>query len=1798
MKRRIILIVVIVLVLGVVGGGIFHYLRQNTGTRLRDRAALAIKAQKFEKAATLAADYIAQEPDDWQGHQILGQAHLRLGQYVAAREAFEAAIKLAPDDEASPLLALASAYSFPARRTLAREPKAELFDEALEQLVQANQRLTELKSTVPEAAVLDAREQTGLNFQAMSAGWSQRVRELQREEKAAEGTRDEAEVLKKRRAVKEATAKVKAFARESAVALLAVVQADGTRAVAARTLVPLCGQLNDKSMIEQVDAVMENKNNRSTLPLAAMRWERYRLESRLADEPSEQRRRQWQAFVVRLDALLVDSPGVIEIRLARADAAMVLGDIAMAKSICDDVLASKEKNGEARLLRARILVAQEKLKARAEDRDYRQAASILVELTSSNPTWDEAIYEYGLTAAAGAQADKEMLDALEMLDSRQQLKEEITTTIERIASLTERLKATGDALSEAERKALDGKLVSLRTEHKERTQQLAALKIRCAKEDLDDRSETLEPRRRRLKKDRKDGQDVARRAMQEVVRLNPGHYAAREFLVGLLAEEFGQLALDDASEYYNMNPASIQALKLYFNTAVKSDRRELARSILKNILVRLDEADDQIEAVTEAVLVTAKTDVEDAQAEFDKEGIAPQAKAEAKEALRVAQTKLSKIENSLAEAQEVLERFDDPRLLRVVSEGYMLLAQHHLDVAKALEPDVAKAQDEAKEEGKKLEKVSKEVEAERRAAEQAVPRRKPDATLLDRKKAIDARHKDRLARHKVLHDRQARNLKEAEGLQADARKPLKRAADGQATTAGGYLARARAMIQSGRGGEAEKVLKDGLAECGDQPELYFMLGQIDRLDGRILEAIEHYEAAVRLNGDESRYRLALARALSDTGDLPAAQSVLDSLAPSDVDGRLLRLQIALARGESVAAADVVKQFSDDEKTNRAKALMYYSNSELDKCIEQCTQELASKPGDHQLRMLLAQAYYQIGKKGDARGEFKRLLRDLPDQLPIYLRYAGVLAAEKMDLPAIEKTLNELPGKKAELIDMTMAWLAERTGDFKSAVTIYQRVIDRADATPYYKNRARLLRAQAMGRLGQVAEALGEFDALAGVERWDRFAIGAKVQLLARAGRTAEAKTAMGRLGEILVEARNAPALLRLVQMYGSLKASAEALAVCEQVKELRPKDTSPYMFQARILSVDGRHEQALAALTEASTLQPTDLTIQLAMAREQDALNRPRHALDILTRLGRRGPDGKVRALYERARLLTAWGLPAPAAEAFEGLAKLGHESSPDIQLALGRSLAQLGRVDDARKRLESVTIHAPQYVAARQVLASIASDPADKLTILAALDQAKPGRSDVLAQRMGILMGQKQPAKALEAYSAFASRKEFTEISQYERVSFFALTCMLEIGQAKEAWELARSNATNSRLPHWRRLAVLLGIDVNIDAAAQLLEGETRQGLNDQYLGLVVAMTRRDAAATRTWIDRADRLAGVMAATKPPQRVPPNYLLLSSLAAGHADNARKMLASFNAAAGIDRAAAEELVANAADDSDARMEAAMLLKATLAIDLGLRDLGRVWAVKALSNRPRCQWAAVLALMTDPDADACAKLLEMLHPKDCTAAMTMKAYLLDGEKKYAAAATIRRDLAAKHPDSIPMALAHAASVEKDGRLEEALALYQKMQATGSHPLAANNGAYLVTQVCPTDVTRVTEAYKWMDDTVKAYPQMAAFRETRGYLAFLLGKGDQARADIRQAIKGLTESPDAHYHLGLVEADIGDVEMARWHYEAAVGSCKGIVDRGAAPTVAERNAADLAAKALTALGDGKAASQTPTSGSTPR
>ena len=179
-----------------------------------------------------------------------------------------------------------------------------------------------------------------------------------------------------------------------------------------------------------------------------------------------------------------------------------------------------------------------------------------------------------------------------------------------------------------------------------------------------------------------------------------------------------------------------------------------------------------------------------------------------------------------------------------------------------------------------------------------------------------------------------------------------------------------------------------------------------------------------------------------------------------------------------------------------------------------------------------------------------------------------------------------------------------------------------------------------------------------------------------------------------------------------------------------------------------------------------------------------------------------------------------------------------------------------------------------------------------------------------------------------------------------------------------------------------------------------------------------------------------------------------------------------------------------------------------------------------------------------------KVLDILQPKDCVLAQIIRAGLLVQDKEYDKASEIYRLAAEAEKDNADLLLNQAIATEKAGHPVEALSLYRQVWQVSQNPVAANNAAYVVSQLLPGDAAALAEAQAWTEAAVKAAPGIPAFRDTKGWIAHLQGHQEEACLELRQAVKGLPNSPEVHHHLGVAEMTAGHNELARWHLATAV------------------------------------------------
>jgi len=408
----------------------------------------------------------------------------------------------------------------------------------------------------------------------------------------------------------------------------------------------------------------------------------------------------------------------------------------------------------------------------------------------------------------------------------------------------------------------------------------------------------------------------------------------------------------------------------------------------------------------------------------------------------------------------------------------------------------------------------------------------------------------------------------------------------------------------------------------------------------------------------------------------------------------------------------------------------------------------------------------------------------------------------------------------------------------------------------------------------------------------------------------------------------------------------------------------------------------------------------------------------------------------------------------------------------------------------------------------------------------------------------------------------------------------MLNAGDNKSAAELSAGMIQRAPRSAWRYVAVLLSTPDDPAKAAQMLPQAADSDLTGALLGLAAA--RQAGNATPPWADRVAQLDAEMTKAQPARGIAPTYNVLSALANGNVKRAEAEAARFQSASIVGKNVAAELIAYAASDPAASTEAAGLIRATVATDLGLPIVARGFALDVLTKRPESQWAAALVIQSSADAATRRRVLDMLRPKDCVVAKMIQAAQAAEDKNYAAMAGIYRSIADVEKENQEVLARLALAETLAGNVEKAVTLHQKIWQDFHDATAANNGAYLMAQLWPQDKAKLAEAETLIEAAIKAQPSIPAYLETAGWIAHLRGDDARALRLLREAVKGLPDSIEAHAHLGIVEAASGNKPLASWHLTSAVKNAERLKARGENLGPEQLQGLQLAQKALSELG----------------
>ena len=1012
------------------------------------------------------------------------------------------------------------------------------------------------------------------------------------------------------------------------------------------------------------------------------------------------------------------------------------------------------------------------------------------------------------------------------------------------------------------------------------------------------------------------------------------------------------------------------------------------------------------------------------------------------------------------------------------------------------------------------------------------------------------------------------------------------ATKGKPDTVEARLAIAQAFRALGNVSRAEKILIEGLASDPEQPRLHYELGQIYASTGQLLPAIEQFQTAVRLDNLNEAYRLAFAKALFNIGDLDHSQEILKRISPDNVDANLLRFQIGIIRDEPVEQIAQRILSAGVHRKGFALAVIYITAGRVKEGIKICLDELERTPDSPELHFLLGQAYLMQGQKEKCLFHWKKVVQIQPERLFTYVQIATLLAL-KHSPKEVEKSLISIPGAHSDMVYLTMGQLYSRFGRFSSAIEAYSKVIDNEDYPASSRYRAQLLRARVLAITGNIEQAVDDLNALAKVAPLQQMVLVERTRLLFKVGKIRQAKASLAELYKIASDRKDFAALARVARLYVQMRQFDSALKVCKDIEKLYPDDVGSYLLRASILAQSQRNSEAIPLLYKAIKQQPRNFGIYITLAQALDREQKFREALAVLEQLEKISGSGKAAAVFARSLLFANWGLYSKALDCLQELANQGYGSIPRTKIVLGRIFAQLGQIKRAKEVLKSIPIHSIHYPEACQLLVEIAKSDEDKLYYIHQAERINPANPNIVLEKMKILLHSGNATEAVKTYQMF--RKIWPKYKPLPtNLHRLAIRAMIKAGKWQEASELSVEMFKESHMPVWRRMAILLDVGdrEKEELINKMLPEISKSTLVDAILGFIVSVDKRDTEAAQDWRERINQVFNSMSKRdKSGQKIKSfslhiaKYNVLIALASGQLPQAKKWLMSLGNNGGVLKSAMEEMISWAAENkADAAREALELLKVSIAIDIGANELGKILAMRILRARPNCQWAAMMIAQSDSDDATLKEVLRIIRPKHCSVARMIRATLLMNSEEYKEAAALYRQIAAEDKADISALMGLALAVEKMGRFKEAITIYHKVWEITKNPVVANNEAYLTAYVYPDVPDKLSEALKKADVAIQAYPQASSFRDTRGWILYLLGRKTEALYELRRTVKGLPLSPEVHYHLGVVETDANNRNLGQWHFQAVIDSAKAIETKGGKLSVAEVRAVKLAKKAL--------------------
>lgn len=376
---------------------------------------------------------------------------------------------------------------------------------------------------------------------------------------------------------------------------------------------------------------------------------------------------------------------------------------------------------------------------------------------------------------------------------------------------------------------------------------------------------------------------------------------------------------------------------------------------------------------------------------------------------------------------------------------------------------------------------------------------------------------------------------------------------------------ARFAQQAGQAQTALEHVRQAIALSPVQALWQAFAGKLLQRAGALSDAIDYFEHAVAMQPGEAERHFELGQAQLEAEQYPLAQHAFEQAAKLQPKSGAYMLALAQAykqagnlkqASEKAAAAHKLAPNSNAALVLQAEIALHNTDTATAKSLAESALRLT--PTDSHVLSLYAECLHAMGEVDDALAVLERSEQYAADKLPIQLRRAQLLPAEKglSEVLRLSKANTERPD-----VYLTLSEMLATTGETLDAIQAAQRAAKKADSLPLPQQaRLHLHLGKLLKSCGQLDQSLHHLD---------------------------EAAALAPHLSEVQIERG---------QVFLSRRQFKQAIHAFELAAEAAPHSPQPHLQAAQALKDVKDYTAAEAALRKAAQLAPRERSIQRQLA--------------------------------------------------------------------------------------------------------------------------------------------------------------------------------------------------------------------------------------------------------------------------------------------------------------------------------------------------------------------------------------------------------------------------------------------------------------------------------------------------------------------------------------------------------------------------------------------------------------------------